>query len=581
MKSKLIRSFSLLTTAILLTVMTACSGGNNKPESESSGSPSASTPAASTATSSEEADASPITFSMYSAAQNPNWNNMQDDVGKEITAKTGVSLDIRFSAGDDNQDIALIASSGDYPDLISPSGQGATLVDAGAMLDLTDLIDKYAPNIKRVAGENLSHMRWSKDDHSIYFIPTLFTISSPDAEGVTDATGPFMLQHALVKELGYPTIRTLQDFENAIKTYYDKHPEIDGQKTIPLSLNADDWNIIFTVTNPAFFATGGSDDGEYTVDPETKEATLHYKRPVEKEYFRWLNHMNDVGLLDPESFVQKTDQWKAKIASGRVLGMIGATWQFNDAKRTLITEGKAERTFGLYDVNLSPDMKTTINQLPAFSGGWGMGITTDCKDPVRAIKFLDFLASDEGQVLINWGVEGKQYVMENGKRVIPQDVLDQKVNNANAFLKETGIGSYGFSLRYDNGMKDPSGNFYTPIFPEQIVNEYTPIEKEVLAAYGKTTWRDMYPKSSEFPVKEWGAAWTLPIPVDSDANVIAEKLRKNVIWKRIPEIILAKPSEFDSKWDAFMQELDKNGAEKMEKDFTKYLKERLDLWNGQ
>ncbi|MBW5445163.1 extracellular solute-binding protein [Cohnella sp. CFH 77786] len=579
MKSRVTKSISLLMAAILFLFMAACSSGSKN--SESSGSPSASTPAETTATGSEKADQSPITFSMYSAATNANWNKMQDDVGKEITAKTGVSLDIKFSLGDDNQDIALIASSGDYPDLIAPAGGAATLVDAGAMLDLTELIDKYAPNIKRVAGENLTHMRWSKDDHSIYFIPTLETISSPEVEGVTDAVGPFMLQHAVVKELGYPKIRTLQDFENAIKTYYEKHPTIDGQKTIPLSLNADDWNIIFTVTNPAFIATGAADDGEYYVDPETKEATLHYKRPEEKEYFRWLNHMNDIGLIDPESFVQKNDQWKAKIASGRVLGMIGATWQFNDAKRSLIKEGKAERTFGIYDVSLSPDMKTRVNQVWAFSGGWGIGITKDCKDPVRAIKFLDFLASDEGQVLNNWGVEGKQYVVENGKRVIPKEVLDQKVNNANTFFKETGIGSYGYSLRYADGMKDPSGNFYTPIFPEQIVNEYTPIEKEVLAAYGKTTWRDMFPKSSEFPVKEWGAAWSLPIPVDSDANVIAEKLRKNVIWKRIPEIILAKPSEFDSKWDAFMQELDKNGAEKMEKDFTKYLKERLELWNGQ
>lgn len=579
MKSKLIRSSSLLTTAILLMVMTACSGGSKNPES--SGSPSASTPAETIVTGSEQADQSPITFSMYSGQTNANWSDMQDDTGKEITSKTGATLDIRFSAGDENQDIALIASSGDYPDLIAPNGGEPTLVDAGAMLDLTDLIDKYAPNIKRVAGENLSHMRWSKDDHSIYFIPTLDTISSPDVEGVTDAQGTFMLQHAVVKELGYPTIRTLQDFENAIKTYYDKHPEIDGQKTIPLSLNADDWNIIFTVTNPAFIATGVPDDGEYYVDPETKEATLHYKRPEEKEFFRWLNHMNDIGLIDPESFVQKNDQWKAKIAGGRVLGMIGATWQFDDAKRSLIKDGKAERTFGLYDVSVSPDMKTRVNQVSAFSGGRGIGITTDCKDPVRAIKFLDFLASDEGQVLNNWGVEGKQYVVENGKRVIPQEVLDQKVNNANSFYKETGVGSYGFSLRYADGMKDPSGNYYSARFPEQIMNEYTPIEKEVLAAYGKTTWRDMFPKSSEFPVKEWGMAWNLPIPVDSDANVIGGKIRSNVIWKRIPEIILAKPSDFDSKWEAFMQELDKNGAEKMEKDFTKYLKERLELWNGQ
>ena len=34
--------------------------------------------------------------------------------------------------------------------------------------------------------------------------------------------------------------------------------------------------------------------------------------------------MNAEGLLDPESFVQQEDQYKAKISSGRVLGMIDA-----------------------------------------------------------------------------------------------------------------------------------------------------------------------------------------------------------------------------------------------------------------
>ena len=90
-------------------------------------------------------------------------------------------------------------------------------------------------------------------------------------------------------------MKTLQDYENVLQAYYDKHPTIDGQPTIPLTLDADDWRIMITVTNPAFHATGAPDDGEYYIDPETFEAQLHYKRPEEKEYFRWLNHMYNIG----------------------------------------------------------------------------------------------------------------------------------------------------------------------------------------------------------------------------------------------------------------------------------------------
>lgn len=69
------------------------------------------------------------------------------------------------------------------------------------------------------------------------------------------------------------------------------------------------------------------------MNPETYETMLHYKKPEEKEYFRWLNHMYNEGLLDKDSFVQKDDQYKAKIASGRVLGLTSVEWEYQDAEK--------------------------------------------------------------------------------------------------------------------------------------------------------------------------------------------------------------------------------------------------------
>ena len=70
---------------------------------------------------------------------------------------------------------------------------------------------------------------------------------------------------------------------------------------------------------------------------------MHYQREEEREYFRWLNHMNDIGLLDKESFVQKYDQYKAKIATGRVIGIIDQEWDYADAENSLKAEGKFDR----------------------------------------------------------------------------------------------------------------------------------------------------------------------------------------------------------------------------------------------
>ncbi|WP_152393348.1 ABC transporter substrate-binding protein [Paenibacillus guangzhouensis] len=578
MKVKSVQIASTLMLALML-VLPACGKSDtpaqpeNKTDSQTNNADSGKSEGDSTKSNKE--DTSSITFTFFGADPNPNWNNMQDDVGKAITAKTGVTVKAEFEVGGaSGQKVALIAASGEYPDLIFAKSDINKMVDAGAMLDLTDLIDKYAPNIKKVVGKYEKRLRYSDEDHAIYVIP-----SNAAVDGTSfDAGGGFELQHAVVQELGYPKMRTVQDFENAIKAYKEKHPTIDGQPTIGLTLNADDWRMLISVTNPAFYTTGGPDDGEFYIDQNTQKVTYHFRRPEEKEYFRWLNHMNDIGLLDKESFVQKYDQYKAKIATGRVLGLIDQSWDYGDGERALKAAGKYDRGYGHYPITLSEEYKEHSFQSTGFLSGYGVGITKSCKDPVRAIKFLDFLASDEGQILNNWGIEGKHYKMENGKRVVPKEVNDRKINDAINFSKEAGIGFYFLSAHYGDGVKDPTGNYYTTNFPEQIAASYNDVEKDVLSHYNATTWKDLFPKEDEFPVKPWGAAWTISVPSDSEVSVLSNKM-KDITWKRVPESIMAKPDKFDAIWDAYQKELIDAGVEKLEQGYETYVKARIKLWN--
>lgn len=239
------KGFILWLTAVLLIVSAGCRNAED---------------ASSDPDGKGEGDGDTITFTLFSADPNPNWNQMRDEVGREITKRTGVALDAEFAVGDPEQKIALIASSGEYPDLIMPKGAANMLVNAGAMIDLKPLIDEHAPNIKKVVGKYMKRLRWSEEDPSVYFIPTLSTVGNR----YFDAGGGFQLQHAVVRELGYPEIRTVKDFENAIKAYMEKHPTIDGQPTIGLSLLAENWRMLISVTNNAFYTTGAPDDGNGT-----------------------------------------------------------------------------------------------------------------------------------------------------------------------------------------------------------------------------------------------------------------------------------------------------------------------------
>ncbi|MBD3922298.1 extracellular solute-binding protein [Paenibacillus sp. PR3] len=519
----------------------------------------------------------PITLTYFSEDSSTNWNNMKDEVGKVIAEKTGVTLDAEFAVGDPVQKISLIAATGNYPDLIAAKADVGKLVDAGAILDLTDLIDKHAPNIKKMLGDKLVRTKYSLDDQAIYAIPTWSSVDEKKFK--TD--GGFELQHRVVKEAGYPEIRTVKDYEKVIQDYIAKHPtDENGNKNIGLSLNADDWHM-YQVTNSGFQTTGGPDDGEYYIDQETHQATYHFRRPEEKEYFRWLNHMNDIGLLDPESFVQKTDQFKAKVASGRVLGLADPEWDYGDGQNALKAAGKFDQTYGHYPVTMSKDYKDTNFWPAGFDGGYGISISSKTKDPVRAIQFLDYLASEEGQILVNWGIEGKHYTYENGKRTIIPEVQQRMDKDGAAFQKESGIGLYwNMMVHYGDGIKDSTGNFFTRNYPEMLTATYNEAEKETLKGYGIDHWKDLFPSEEEFQPRAYGAAYTMSLPNDDPAVILGAKM-KDITWKRIPQAVMSKPEQFDAIWDAYMADLEKAGVEEMEASYTKHIQDRIKLWSNQ
>lgn len=150
-KNRMVVSFVMSLT--LVATLAGCSGNN----------PSEATKAVTTGD---------ITLTYFSEDSSTNWNSMKDEVGKVIAEKTGATLDAEFAVGDPVQKISLIAATGNYPDLIAAKADVGKLVDAGAIIDLTDLIDKHAPNIKKMLGDKLVRTKYSLDDPSIYVIPT-------------------------------------------------------------------------------------------------------------------------------------------------------------------------------------------------------------------------------------------------------------------------------------------------------------------------------------------------------------------------------------------------------------------------
>ncbi|GHU76647.1 ABC transporter substrate-binding protein [Clostridia bacterium] len=515
------------------------------------------------------------TFTVRHVYPGNSWDLAGTPVGDAFIEKTGVNFHMDYSVGDEAQSIALMIAGGDLADIVVPHYAVAPFVEAGVALELTDLIEQYAPNYKADLGTAWDRMIWNAADHGRYYL------SAPEQYPESlDYFNWFFLQHAVVRDQGYPQIETLEDYENAIRTYIEQNPTIDGQPTIGMTMVTDSWRWILSLTNPSMMVAGTQSSGEYYVDPDTMEVTYRILTGEEKEYFRWLNHMYNEGLLDKEAFTQTYDQYQAKIATGRVLALSDMGWSFGAATQALRQDGKDERTYGCYPlvihegiVNSSMSGERTLS-----SAGMEALITTACKDPVTLMQALNYYYSEEGQILSNWGIEGTHYDVVDGQRVFRQAELDKRVQDSE-YSRKTGIALLNFLPGYRDGVRDSSGQFYTTASKENSIAQYSPIEKEVLAAYGKETWADFFAPPSEFPLRMWPGEGGHTTDMESDSEgAIAFQRVQDAVKKGVINAIIVKPESFDSAWDAMVADMKSSGVDAFTDAIEKLNHDKLLLW---
>lgn len=226
-----------------------------------------------------------------------------------------------------------------------------------------------------------------------------------------------------------------------IKDYLAKHPQTDdGLDHIGISMCAADWHWMITLGNPsAFIAEGSPDTGEWLID-ENNQAIFKYRSPKVKEYFRWLSRMYDEGILDPEFATQTQEDYIAKIGAGRVIGLTDNSWNYGQGETILKADGKVDLTYAGLPVTMDEDTKCASLMYQGLTVGWGIAISKDCEDPVAAIKFIDYMCSDEGMVLRHWGIEGVNYeIDEEGHRYRTEEEINYASTDQD-YAEDTGVG---------------------------------------------------------------------------------------------------------------------------------------------
>lgn len=510
-----------------------------------------------------------IELTFYNAdGQEDPWT---DPVALALTEKTGVKLKTEYPVSSDDQKVALMIAEQNYPDMIYAKGDAASLIDAGALIDLTDLIEEYGPNIKAMYGEEFDKLKYSEEDPSIY------QLSSYSVGGTAyKSSGTAQIQWDVLKENGYEIPDTLEKFESMIKDYLAAHPTTeDGMETIGISLSAADWHWMITLGNPAgYIAEGAPDNGQWLIGDDYS-AIYKFRSEKVREYFKWLNRMYNEGVLDAEFATQTHEDYIAKIASGRVVALLDTDWDYADGEKILKADGKLGKTYAGIPLAMDENTKAPSLMYQGLTTGQGVGITTACEDPVAAIRYLDYICSDEGQVLVNWGIEGVNYQIDGeGHRYRTQEEIDESNNNKD-YAKTTGVGFHNYPFPvYGSGVTDSTGSTYTPVSKDSVIAEYDEEQKAACEAWGVDLLVDIFPQASEFEVPKYSAIWAYTKPVEFDE--IGNKLDE-IAWSGLISCVIGKEADFDAQYDKMLADLENSGMSEAEAMLTEIVKEKVAL----
>ena len=563
----------LLTAALVASTLAGCGGDSNSSSNtggstttdNSSSSSDTSSSGDSTAASGEVIE---LTFFNADANQDDPWT---DPVAEAITAATGVKLKTSRPVGgnDESESVALMIAEQNYPDIIFAKGSAGNLIDAGAMMDMTDLIEEYGPNIKKLYGDEFEKLKQSADDPSIY------QLSAYNVGGTKfkDA-GNLQIQWAALKAKDYQIPQSLDELEAMIKDFIAENPTTDeGLPRIGISLSTADWHWLITLGNPAgFIADGAPDNGQWIVT-ENNEGVYKFRSDKEREYFRWLCRMYNEGILDPDFATQTHEDYIAKIASGRVVCLMDKDWDYQDGEKVLKADGKYELTYAGLPTCMDANTKCPSLMYQGLTTGTGVGITTSCKDPVAAIKFIDFLCSDEGQVLTKWGIEGVNYFIDDeGHRYRTEEEIKYAQEDTD-YSKKTGVGFHNYPFpSYGDGILDPTGSTYTTTSKDAVINEYNVEEQAAVEAWGVELIVDMFPQPDEFETPDYSPLWAYAMPIEF--SEIVDKLDE-VSWSALIKCVTGSEADFDANYDKMIADLEATGLNDAEKMMTDIIAEKV------
>lgn len=476
----------------------------------------------------------PITFDFFYDASWVPTDSWSGIIPQEITKETGVSLKV-MKASDSNQ-LNLLIASGDLPDLIytgaGTGGSGDKLSNNQYCYSYNELISKYAPTFKpKQAYINIA--KSFSSDSNYYTILNYCSFDNDWKNAAIGCPGQACIYYRedMWKALGSPKMETLDDFAKVLGMVKQKYP-----KLIPYAVDAPAW--YFQSIKSWMGISPLTDDGSYTYDTTSSN------------YLKFLKYANNFarnGYISADNYAINSESDSQQYAFGNKC--FSFCWYTGVNNNETLNTNTKKTDPNAHWIALSPlkDSSGKLNQAVRTPMGWmGTFVTKNCKDPSRAVRFIEFMFSQKGRALSMWGREGVDYTLDS--KGVPQ-----------------------FSQDWKNTAKDSTemAKKYNPWFYLGI-NEVD--ESYSYYSGGPQGELSAFDKYKQNTINKPAIAVATP-PSTSDMGVIKTKL-DNLEKSTEAKVIFSKnDSEFTENYNNYMKAMQQTGVNKYNQYMTSKIKE--------
>jgi len=456
----------------------------------------------------------------------------------EEATGTHIEWDIPTAVGFEEKFNLLIAS-GNYPDIIVADwikrGISQYITD-DVILDISPYVKDYMPNLAAFSKANPYLARqYIQDGGKIYSAPYI----RQDTK-LNIFCGPVM-RTDWVEKLGLEIPTNAEELYTVLKAFKTQDPNGNGKADeIPMAARGDGADLGVEGLLHMF----GTKNDFYVKDGKVRYGVME---PEFEEGLKYIAKLFNEGLIDPDYILLNRTEMTAKITS-EVAGF-AFDFQPTNVMNTFAQSNPNAKYAGIPILKGKDGVKRAMfaaytNSIYDCAGA----ISTHSKDPFGAMKWLDFLYSEEGHMIMNFGVEGDTYEMKDG---IP--TFTDKINNNKDGLNRSQVWGANF------------GTFNSYFPARQDWYSYS----QYLSEYGLSaieTWADGVVTDYNLPPLEFNT---------EDKETITDKYTPidTYVDEQINKIIMGQ--EDISKLSAIRAEVEKRGIA----DVLKIYQKEYDVYN--